>query len=211
MNKIAIDLLNNYPVLKECEKEIFEAFECIKASYANGGKSLICGNGGSASDSEHIVGELMKGFKHLRPLSNDLKRKYVDKFGEEGQYIAERLQGALPSIALTSNSVLNTAFANDVAADLIFAQQVHGYGNAGDVLIGLSTSGNSVNVVRAMQVAKMKGVKTIGMTGSGGGRLKGICDITICVPQDCTPDIQELHLPVYHALCLMLEEEFFGN
>jgi D-sedoheptulose 7-phosphate isomerase len=153
----------------------------------------------------------MKGFKQLRPLSDDLKNKYETEFGEEGKYIADRLQGALPSIALTSNATLNTAFANDVAADLIFAQQVYGYGNAGDVVIGLSTSGNSVNVVRAMQVAKMKGVKTIGMTGIGGGKLKEICDITINVPHDCTPDIQELHLPVYHALCLMLEEEFFEN
>jgi D-sedoheptulose 7-phosphate isomerase len=211
MNKIASELLKKYPELKSCEKEILAAFECLKTSYKNGGKSLICGNGGSASDSEHIVGELMKGFKKLRPLSDDLKNKYEAEFGEEGKYIADRLQGALPSIALTSNATLNTAFANDVAADLIFAQQVYGYGNVGDVVIGLSTSGNSVNVVRAMQVAKMKGVKTIGMTGIGGGKLKDICDITINVPHDCTPDIQELHLPVYHALCLMLEEEFFEN
>jgi D-sedoheptulose 7-phosphate isomerase len=211
MSKVLHNLINKYPELKECENEIVKAFDCLKTSYQNGGKSLTCGNGGSASDSEHIVGELMKGFKQLRPLSDDLKNKYVEEFGEDGKYIADRLQGALPSIALTSNATLNTAFANDVAADLIFAQQVHGYGNSGDVVIGLSTSGNSVNVVRAMQVAKMKGVKTIGMTGSGGGKLKEICDITICVPHDCTPDIQELHLPVYHALCLMLEEEFFEN
>lgn len=210
MNSIAHQLFKKYPELKCCEKDFEAAFTILKKCYANKGKVMVCGNGGSAADSSHIVGELMKGFKLRRPLPQERKKQLEGMFKEEGKYIAEHLQGALPTIALTSNSVLMTAYANDVAADMIFAQQVYGYAVEGDVLIGISTSGNSLNVVRALQVARVMGMQTIGLTGAGGGRLKELCDVCICVPFGETPDIQERHLPIYHSLCLMLEEEFFG-
>lgn len=209
MNKVLNDLIGKYPELEICKADILTAFEMLCKCYRTEGKILTCGNGGSASDSEHIVGELMKGFKSKRLLPLSFKEKITGLFPDDGDYLGTHLQGALPAIALTSNSTLNTAFANDVAADMIFAQQVYGYGNKGDVLIGLSTSGNSVNVIRALQVAKAKDMTTIGLTGRSGGKMKDLCDATIRVPQDSTPDIQELQLPVYHAICLMLENEFF--
>jgi D-sedoheptulose 7-phosphate isomerase len=153
----------------------------------------------------------MKGFKSSRFLSGEFKEKVQNLFPEYSDYITDHLQGALPAISLSSCSVLNTAFANDVAADMIFAQQVFGYGNAGDILLGISTSGNSTNVIRALQVSKAKEMVNIGLTGLTGGKMLDLCDVIIRVPRISTTDIQELHLPVYHALCLMLEEEFFEN
>jgi D-sedoheptulose 7-phosphate isomerase len=204
-------LCTKYPDLVECREQIAEAFQLIRDSYKNGGKTLTCGNGGSAADSDHIVGELMKGFMLKRPISSEERQVYLSLFPEDGAYLADHLQGALPAISLAGHSALTTAFANDVAADLIFAQQVYGYGKAGDVLIGLSTSGNSKNVVHAMQVAKAKGLHTVALTGEGGGKLKDLCDVVIRVPRTSTPDIQELHLPIYHVLCVMLEREFFAS
>ena len=209
MNKILVVLFEKYPELETCKEDIEKALKLLIACYQGSGMVMTCGNGGSAADSEHIVGELMKGFKSKRSLPDVEKAKFRALFKEDGNYIGHRLQGALASISLTSNVSLNTAFANDVAADMIFAQQVYGYGKPGDVLICLSTSGNSLNIIRAIQVAKATGISTVGFTGQDGGKMKDLCDVTIRVPKNSTPDIQELHLPVYHAICLILEKEFF--
>ena len=202
-------LIANYPDLKTTASQIEEAFELWKNSFANGHKTLVCGNGGSAADSEHIVGELMKGFMLKRSLPPKEQAQLVNEYGEIGAYLGKHLQGALPAISLVSQTSLITAFANDVAADLVFAQQVYGYGEPGDILVGLSTSGNSANVLHAMRVAKTKGMATIGFTGRDGGTMKELCDVVIPVPYSSTPDIQERHLAVYHTLCAMLEAEFF--
>lgn len=202
-------LTERYPELVSCQSAIYEAYTCMAQAFEQQGKLLVCGNGGSASDAEHIVGELMKGFMKSRPVPEAFAQQLLAQQGEEGRTLAAQLQGALPAISLVSQTALQTAFANDVAADLAFAQQVYGYGQRGDVLLGISTSGHSANVIKAVQVAKAKGMHTIGMTGQGGGRLAEQCDIVIKVPWTSTPDIQERHLPVYHALCLMLEDHFF--
>lgn len=204
-------LADKYPELTECISDIRRAFELLTQSYQQGGKLLLCGNGGSAADCEHIVGELMKGFTLQRPVDLQFKQQLMDVDPAEGSYMAEHLQQALPAISLVSHSALMTAFANDVAADMVFAQQVYGYGQQGDVVIGLSTSGNSSNVVKALTVAKAMGLKTIGFTGQSGGAMKELCDVSICVPWQETLDIQERHLPIYHALCIMLEKEFFQS
>ena len=171
---------------------------------------MICGNGGSAADSEHISGELLKGFYLKRPISADFKQKLAGMFPEEAEYLANHLQGALPAISLVSQVSFITAFANDVAADMIFAQQVFAYGQPGDVLVALSTSGNAHNVVHAARVAKVKDVKTVSLTGKTGGLLATVSDITIRVGAELTPDIQERHQAIYHTLCAMLEERFFS-
>lgn len=203
-------LFSEHEDLRSCEKEIKKAYRLLVNCYRQNGKVMVCGNGGSASDSEHIVGELMKDFMIKRPLAPEMKKRLVDQFGEDGAYLAEHLQGALPAISLVSQTSLQTAFANDIAADLVFAQQVLGYGQPQDVLIGISTSGRSKNVIHALQVAKAKGLKTIGLTGGTGGRMHECCDVVICVPKNSVPEIQEKHLPIYHALCIMLEKEFFA-
>ncbi|GAB2566597.1 D-sedoheptulose-7-phosphate isomerase [Gracilibacillus alcaliphilus] len=202
-------LINKYPELSVCASDIERAFDILAASYRQGGQLLLCGNGGSAADCEHIVGELMKGFTLKRPVDEVFKQKLIDTDPSDGAYMAQHLQQALPAISLVSHSALMTAFVNDVAADMVFAQQVYGYGKEGDVLIGLSTSGNSDNVLKALKVAKAKGMQTIGFTGRTGGKMKAACDTVICVPWDETLDIQERHLPIYHTLCMMLEREFF--
>lgn len=201
-------LVEHYPALKGCEHTIWEAYLALKETFENGGKLLLAGNGGSAADSDHIVGELMKGFRRNRELSQstkDVLREAGDKHG----YISRHLQGALPAISLVSQSALMTAYSNDIAPDLIFAQQVFGYGKKGDVFWGISTSGNSKNIINAMIVAKSQGLKTICLTGKDGGKLKTISDITIYAPFDETYRIQERHLPIYHTICIMLEEAFF--
>jgi D-sedoheptulose 7-phosphate isomerase len=171
---------------------------------------LVCGNGGSAADAEHIVGELMKGYLLQRPIPDETRARLVAASPESGAYLAGALQGALPAISLVSQASLLSAIANDTAADMVFAQQVYGYGRAGDVLVGISTSGNARNVVYAMQVARAMGMHTCALTGPGGGALKSVADVCICAPGESTPAIQERHLPIYHVLCAMLEEEFFG-
>ncbi|NHN34225.1 D-sedoheptulose-7-phosphate isomerase [Paenibacillus agricola] len=211
MNVTLAEMCNKYPELDVCLPDLEKAFALLKQTYRGGGKLLLCGNGGSASDSEHIVGELMKGFRSKRVLSEAAESAFLAQFPEDGDFLAAHLQGALPAISLVSHSALITAFANDVSAEMIFAQQVYGYGKPGDTLLGLSTSGNSANVKRAMQVAKVQGLHTIGLTGRHGGQMSELCDVTIRVPWDLTPDIQERHLPIYHALCIMLEEEFFPS
>lgn len=203
-------LLKRCSELAPLEEQIKKAAKAIILSYEKGGKLLACGNGGSSSDSDHIVGELMKSFEGKRPLNPEVKNKLAKVGGERGAYLAENLQQGLPAISLSAHTALTTAVANDIDAEVIFAQQVTGYGVEGDVLIGMSTSGNSQNVIDALLVAKAKGLVTIGFTGDAGGKMKNICDILINVPQRRTAFIQELHLPVYHTLCLMIEDHFFG-
>lgn len=204
------ELIDRHPELNECRDDIVRAYEILSESFLRKGKLLVCGNGGSASDSEHIVGELMKEFALKRKVYADQAdaMKAIDP--EMGATLAENLQGALPAICLTGHSSLTTAFMNDANSDLIFAQQVNGYGNPGDAFLGISTSGNSRNVCYAAITAKAKGLKAIGLTGRKESRLSKLSDVCIRVPETVTYRIQELHLPVYHCLCLMLEEEFFG-
>ena len=203
------NLLANYPQLSVCNDDIWSAYELMISCYQQGGLIMTCGNGGSAADSEHITGELMKGFKYNRPISSEQRAALEAVFPNDGAYLADNLQEGIPSLSLVNQLALSTAFANDVAADMVFAQQVFVYGCPGDVLFGISTSGNSKNVVNACKVAKTFGVKTIGMTGENGGMLREICDVCICVPALETYRVQEYHLPVYHALCAMLESEIF--
>ena len=203
-------LLERYPVLNACREEIVKAYEILKETYEKKGMLLVCGNGGSGADSEHIVGELMKEFAIKRPLPAEMKEKLNRVSPEYGALLGEHLQGSLPAIPLTGNIALSMAFANDAVPELVFAQQVYGYGNENSALLGISTSGNSKNVIYAIETAKAKGMATIGLVGESGGKMKDLCDVCICVPATSTPDIQELHLPVYHALCRMIEEVFFG-
>ena len=204
-------LLLRYPMLACCRTDIIAAFEVLTGCYVSQGKMLVCGNGGSAADAEHIVGELMKGFKLPRKPDADFAEKLVAENQELGSILAENLQGALPAIALDGHPALSTAYMNDCEPLLCFAQQVNGYGKAGDVFLGISTSGNSKNVLYAATTAHAKGMKVIGLTGAKSGKLEQMSDICIKVPQTETYMIQELHLPVYHCLCLMLEERFFGE
>ena len=204
VEKIYNDLFQRYPALSCAEKDVEETFEIIKCSYKNKGKLLVCGNGGSAADSAHIVGELMKGFMLKRPLSAAEKEAF------QNQEIADGLQGALPAISLVGEGALMTAFCNDCNPELVFAQQVYGLMNENDVLLCLSTSGNSKNVVAAAQTAKAKGGKVVSIVGENGGMLSEISDATIKLPSTVTPVIQEYTLPVYHTLCAMLEAEFFA-
>ncbi|HET6823885.1 MAG TPA: SIS domain-containing protein [Anaerolineales bacterium] len=203
-------LIATYPDLDDCASDVEAAFQILNTCYRNGGKVLTCGNGGSAADAEHIVGELMKGYLLKRPLSDEMRARLVSASAEDGDYLASHLQGGLPAISLVSQTSLISAISNDTAADMVFAQQVYAYGHEGDALIGISTSGNSRNVILAMQVARALGLRTIGLTGPTGGALKPLCDVCICVPAESTPAIQERHLPIFHVLCAMLEEEFFA-
>ena len=204
------ELFERYPVLDVCRDDIWNAYETLKACYENEGKLLVAGNGGSASDSEHIVGELMKGFVKPRKLSEEFGQKLKSVDEQMGKELAEKLQGAMPAIALVDHVALSTAYLNDVDPLLGFAQQINGYGKAGDVFLGISTSGNSKNILYACTIAKAKGLKVIGLTGKDGGKLREMSDVAIVVPESETFKIQELHLPIYHCLCLMLEEYFFS-
>ena len=203
------ELVERYPALDAVKDDVRKAYELLEACYEQGGKLLIAGNGGSCADAEHIVGELMKGFVKRREVSDSFAECLRIADEVRGAELAKKLQGGLPAIALTGHAGLSTAYLNDVDGDLIFAQQTYGYGRPGDVLIGISTSGNAKNVMYAMTVAKALGMKTIGLTGKDGGALKREADVSVVVPETETFKIQELHLPVYHALCLMLEERFF--
>lgn len=207
-NQIEI-LIKRYPELSVCADDINKAFEYIKESYEHGGKLLIAGNGGSAADSEHIVGELMKGFKKPRKLKEDEKNSLISENSELGVVLADNLQGALPAIALDGHPALTTAYMNDCEPFLAFAQQLYGYGKQRDVFMGISTSGNSKNILYAAVVARAKGLKVIGLTGQRNSKLKELSDVVIQVPRTETYMIQEYHLPVYHCLCLMLEDYFF--
>jgi D-sedoheptulose 7-phosphate isomerase len=202
-------LIERYPSLESVKKDISASFEIIANSYANGGKLLIAGNGGSASDAEHIAGELMKTFAKKRNLPDSFVDEISTVDSEIAQYIILRLQPGLPAIALSGHASLNTACINDIDGNITFAQQVYGYGKEGDVLLVISTSGNSKNVLYAAGVAKAKKLKIIALSGGSGGALKNFADVSIIVPETETFKIQELHLPVYHCLCQMLENYFF--
>ncbi len=203
--------IERHPALLAARKDIEQAFSRLHSCYRQRGKLLLCGNGGSASDADHIVGELMKSFLYKRTLPEATRKRLLAASPDKGPYLADNLQPALRAISLAAHAGLNTAFANDVDPRLVFAQQVLGYGDPGDVLLALSTSGNSENVANAVLTAKALGLTCIGLTGRHGGRLKEICDVCIRVDATATADIQELHLPVYHALCKMLEWAFFGS
>lgn len=203
------EMVTRYPSLAACRGDIEAAFRMLVECYTRGGKLLVCGNGGSAADSEHIAGELMKGFLSLRPLPPEFREKLCAANPELGSTLAEKLQASLPVINLAASMALSTAFGNDVSPELAFAQAAIGYGKPGDVLLGLSTSGNALNVRAALSVARAIGMKTIGLTGKGGGRLAPLCDILVNVPATRTFEVQELHLPVYHCLCAMVEAHFF--
>lgn len=200
-NEIFKELIERYTALTVCESEIYSAYKTLKNCYASDGKVLACGNGGSAADADHIVGELMKGFL--------LGRKIKEAALNDDDEILSHLQGALPAVSLNAHSALLTAFANDLEFDYAYAQQVYGLGNNGDVLIALSTSGNSASVVNAVRAAAAKGVKSIGITGSKESKMSKVCDVCIRLPETETFKIQELTLPVYHCLCAMLEADFF--
>ena len=203
------ELIKRYPILERVREDIEAVYGILERCYENGGKLLIAGNGGSAADAEHIVGELMKGFVKRRPVTEEMKEALEKADPVRGKELSEKLQGGLPAIALVDHAALSTAFANDVDGMLSYAQQVNGYGKPGDVFLGISTSGNAENVLYAAVTAKAKGMKVVGLTGKDGGKLAGIADAAVIVPEMETYKIQELHLPVYHALCLMLEHRFY--
>ena len=205
------ELLTRYPSLEVCRKDIREAYGILESAYASGGKLLVVGNGGSAADAEHIVGELMKGFLLPRRVKEEYTQALTAADAELGGVLAERLQGALPAIALTGHPALSTAYMNDCDPLLCFAQQVNGYGCRGDVLLALSTSGQSRNILFAVTAARAKGIKVIGMTGSAESQLSARADVCIRVPEQETYRVQEQHLPIYHCLCMMLEAHFFGE
>jgi D-sedoheptulose 7-phosphate isomerase len=196
-------LIKRYPPLAGSAHDIATAYALLEQTYRAGGKLLLCGNGGSAADSDHIAGELLKGFGHARTLPAADSAKL-------GVELASNLQGALPAIPLPQLAALGTAYSNDCDANYVFAQLVYGLGKPGDALLAITTSGNSVNVLHAADVARAQGVKVIGLTGATGGKLKAKADACICVPEKETFKVQEYHLPIYHCLCLMLEETFFG-
>lgn len=208
-NEYIQSLILRYPQLDVCYHDILETFEFIKNCYINDGKLLIAGNGGSAADAEHIVGELMKSFKKNRKIRAELVENLKKQDEEIGCFIADNIQGALPAIALDGHIGLSTAYINDCEPLLCFAQQVNGFGKYGDVFLGISTSGNSKNIIYAAMMAKAKKMKVIGLTGMQESKLSSIADICIKVPEIETYKVQELHLPVYHCLCSMLEDYFF--
>lgn len=205
------ELMERYPELEVCRDAILTAFEQLLLCCKRGGKLLCAGNGGSAADCDHIVGELVKSFQYKRPIPLKLKDDLKHMFGNDGVALANMLEGGLSAIALPSMSAINTAYANDVDAAAAFAQMTHAIGKAGDVFWGITTSGNSENILMALMAAKACGLITICLTGRTGGKCKRFSDVCICVPEDETYKIQELHLPIYHALCGMLEAEFFQN
>ncbi len=204
-------LMERYPVLEKCRKRIIDAYEIMEECYSNGGKLLIAGNGGSAADSEHIAGELMKRFKIPRPVPVEFAEKLKSVDAVRGEALSKNLEQGLMAIPLVAHEALTTAYINDVDGLGVFAQQLYGFGRQGDVFLGISTSGNSQNVLPATVVARSLGIKVIGLTGNTGGELAEVSDVAVIVPQKETYMIQELHLPIYHCWCLMLEDHFFGK
>lgn len=201
-------LFERHPKLLACEAELLQMFRVLVESFECGGKLLTCGNGGSAADADHIVGELMKGFLLPRPVV-EAERDALNALA--GRDAAAALQRALPAVCLGAGGALATAVMNDNSPAMVFAQQVYGLGKPGDVLLGLSTSGNSENVIQAFHVAKVRRMKCLLLTGRTGGKLKALADVAVCVPAIRVPEVQELHLPIYHAICAALEEHFFGE
>lgn len=207
-----IDLLiERYPKLELARQDIIAAYLILEECYENDNKLLIAGNGGSAADSEHIAGELMKRFKKPRPVPKEFASRLKDIDKDRGEILAKNLERGLMAIPLVAHEALTTAYINDVDGLGVFAQQLYGFGRVGDVFLGISTSGNSKNIINATVVARALGIKVIGLTGQNGGELSQVADVAIKVPETETYMIQELHLPIYHCLCLMLEENFFGE
>ena len=204
-------LIERYPKLVSIRQEIIDAYLMMEESYENGGKLLIAGNGGSAADSEHIAGELMKRFKILRPVSKEYAEKLKEVDPVRGAELSKNLECSLMAIPLVAHEALTTAYINDVDGLGVFAQQLFGYGRKGDVFLGLSTSGNSKNIMNATVVARASGIKVVGLTGAKGGELAKVADVAVKAPETETYMIQELHLPIYHCWCLMLEDHFFGE
>lgn len=204
-------LIKRYPQLEICRQSIYDAYLVLEECYINDKKLLIAGNGGSAADSEHIAGELMKRFKLPRPIKEEFSKRLQEIDKERGTMLSKNLERGLMAIPLVAHEALSTAYINDVDGLGVFAQQLYGFGRCGDVFLGISTSGNSKNIMNATVVARALGVKVIGLTGENGGELAQVSDVAIKVPETETYMIQELHLPVYHCLCLMLEERFFGE
>lgn len=207
-----IDLLiQRYPKLEGITPSIISAYEIMEEGYVHDGKLLVAGNGGSAADSEHIAGELMKRFKTPRPVVQSFAEKLIAIDNVRGSKLAKNLERSLMAIPLVAHEALSTAYINDVDGYGVFAQQLLGFGRAGDVFLGISTSGNSQNIMNAVIVAKAIGIKVIGLTGADGGELAKMADVVVKAPETETYMIQELHLPIYHCWCLMLEEHFFGD
>jgi D-sedoheptulose 7-phosphate isomerase len=202
-------LCDRYPSLTVVKNSIAEAARMIITCYSNSGKLLICGNGGSCADADHFAAELMKSFESARPLDETFKKRLYEISGTRGKYLGENLEHSLPAIPLPSHTALATAISNDTGASLVYAQQLIGYGDEGDVLIGISTSGNSQNIVDACITAKALNLNVIGITGKTGGKMKQYCDLLINVPETRTAWVQELHLPVLHTICLMVENHFY--
>lgn len=202
-------LIERYPVLASVENEIRTAYQVLERAYTNHKKLLVGGNGGSCADAEHIVGELMKGFVKKREIPKTMQERLLGLDQELGKQLANRLQSSLRAIAITGHAGLSTAFANDVDPEMTYAQQVNGYGDEGDVLLAISTSGNSKNLIYAALTARAKDMPVVLLSGKDGGKLRAIADVSIVVPNQKTYQIQELHLPIYHALCLQLEDKFF--
>lgn len=203
------DLIKRYPILGDTRGKITAFAEILAGTFSEGHKLLICGNGGSAADADHLTAELMKSFQRRRNLKGDFTEKLISSGGARGRWIADRLHGAFPVISLASQTGIMTAVLNDISPDLIFAQQVAGYGKAGDVLLAISTSGDSQNVVDAAITAKALNMKVIALTGIGGGKLNEFADLLVNVPSDVTHEIQELHLPIYHAVCRYIEDRLY--
>jgi D-sedoheptulose 7-phosphate isomerase len=206
-------LIQRYPILLACKEEISKAFGIMKACFEAGGQFLAAGNGGSSADSAHMIGELMKGFVKKRPLLPDFVQKLKEAAGknsEYAEYLAKNIQRGLPAIDLSAHTALVTASINDIGGDIIYAQQVCGYGRKGDVFMGISTSGNAKNILYAMIAARAKRMKTIALSGGSGGTIKDYADAAVIVPEKETYKVQELHLAVYHCICLMIEEHFFS-
>lgn len=204
-------LIERYPVLEACREDLIAAYLIMEEAYMGDHKLLIAGNGGSAADAEHIAGELMKRFKIARPVTSEMAEKLIAVDAVRGADLAKKLEQGLMAIPLVAHEALSTAYINDVDGLGVFAQQLFGYGRPGDVFLGISTSGNSKNVMSATVVAKALGIKVIGLTGATGGELASVADVSVRVPQLETYMIQELHLPVYHCWCMMLEDKFFGE
>lgn len=210
MNALLKELMERYPSLGECRADIERAGDLMMETYRAGGKIMVCGNGGSCADSDHIVGELMKGFLQLRPIKGDERERLAQAIGVDGEDVVSKLQGGIPAISLPAQAAVLSAFANDVDASLVYAQLVYGYARKGDLLIALSTSGNSKNVVSAAKVARAVGISTLALTGSRESKLSNLSDCTVRVPETETFKVQELHLPIYHYLCAYMENEIFG-
>ena len=203
------ELLSRYPALEVCKNDIKASFSALFDTYRAGGTILLCGNGGSAADCEHIAGELLKGFLSRRKMTDKTAAKFRASLGDVAEEFIEKLQGGIPAISLPSQAGVLTAYANDVDAEFVYAQLVYAYAKPGDALIAISTSGNSKNCVRAAEAAKALGIKTVALTGAKESKLSAICDVTVRVPETETFKVQEYHLPVYHCLCAEMEEEIF--